>query len=196
MKYLFLVAILFCGFAHGAETQRCNPGDYSPTVNWQVGVASDQSIVSIVWCDDSTGLDWWAAAWNPAETPVNSCAGNVQSESGAALMGAFWASCLTGSGSLTSAQQTTAKHLLTLWMPKMVTPEQQNVWHYANGKLVGKSDGKVAPHTVCQKTVVAAVDGVYYYDISGDYFEDGSIIPPHSAARCRIEVPPAKGWPQ
>ena len=196
MKYLFLVGILVCGFAHGAETPRCNPGDYSPTVNWQVGVASAQSIVSLLWCDDSTGLDWWAAAWNPAETPVNSCAGNVQSESGAALMGAFWASCLTGSGSLTSAQQTTAKHLLTLWMPKMVTPEQQNVWHYANGKLVGKSDGKVAPHTVCQKTVVAAVDGVYYYDVSGEYYEDGGIIPPHSAARCRIEVPPAKGWPQ
>jgi hypothetical protein len=197
MKYLFLLAILCCGLAHAASGPRCSPGSYSPTVNWQVGVASDQSIVSILWCDDSTGLDVWASGWNPAEEPVNACAGSVRSESPMELMAAFWTSCLSGTGSLTSAQQTTMKHLLTLWMPKMETPAQQNVWNYdANGELVGQSKGLVAEHTICQNNVVAVAGGVYYYDVSGETFVDGKTVPAHSAARCRIEVAPAKGWPQ
>jgi hypothetical protein len=196
MKYLFLLAILFCGFAHAAGAPRCTPGEYSPTVNWQVGVASDQTIASILWCDDSTGPDVWGSGWNPAEDPVNDCAAGIRTNSSTALMAEFWANCLTGTGSLTSAQQTTMKHLLTLWMPKMETPEQQNVWHYANGELVGQSTGKVAQHTICQSTVVATVDGAYYYDVSGESFVEGGTIPPHSAARCRIQVAPTKGWPQ
>lgn len=195
MKYLFLLAILFCGFAH-AEVPRCNPGDYSPTVNWQVGVASDQSIVSILWCNDSTGLEWWAAGWNPAETPVDSCAGNIRSESATTLMATFWANCLVRSGSLTAAQQTTVNRLLLLWMPKLQTPGAQAVYQYANGELVGHWDGRVAAHTPCHTTVVASVKGVDYYDVSGEYFIDGTAIPPHSAAVCRLEAPPEKGWPQ
>jgi hypothetical protein len=195
MKYLFLLATLFCGFAH-AEAPRCNPGEYAPTVNWQVGVASDQSIVSILWCSDSTGLEWWAAGWNPAEAPVNSCAGNLRSENASMLMAAFWASCLAGSGSLTAAQQTTVNRLLQLWMPKLETPAQQAVYQYANGELVGHLVGRVAAHTVCQRTVVASMKGEDYYDVSGQHFLDGADIPPHSAAVCRIQAPPEKGWPQ
>jgi hypothetical protein len=195
MKYLFLLAVLFCGFAH-ASAPRCNPGDYSPTVNWQVGVASDQSIVSILWCNDSTGLQWWASGWNPLETPVSSCAGNIRSDSATSVLAAFWASCLAGSGSLTSAQQTTVNHLLTLWMPKLETPGEQAVYQYANGELVGHFEGRVAAHTVCQRTVVASVKGVDYYDVSGQYFTDGAEIPAHSAAVCRLAAPPETGWPQ
>jgi hypothetical protein len=196
MKYVFLLAILFCGFAHAAAP-RCNPGDYSPTVNWEVGVAAEQSIVSILWCNDSTGLEWWAAGWNPVEAPINSCAGNLRSESATTLMAAFWANCLSGNGSLTAAQQTTVNRLLLLWMPKLETPVEHNVYEYANGELLDRPrEGRVPAHTVCQKTVVASLKGVDYYDVSGQYFVDGAVIPPHSAAVCTLAPPPATGWPQ
>jgi hypothetical protein len=200
MKYFLILGILLCGFARAGTgvtaTPRCNPGDYSPTVNWQVGVAADRSIVSILWCNDSTGLDLWAAGWNPAEAPVTSCAGNIQSESAAMLMTAFWANCLAGASTLTSAQQTVVTHLVQLWMPKLQTPSEEFAYQYANGALVGRWEGRVPARTACRRTVVATRDGVDYYDVSGLLFADGSVIPPNSATTCQLVAPPQSGWPQ
>jgi len=195
MRYCLILGMLFCACAH-AEAPRCNPGDYSPTVNWQVGVASDQSIVSILWCNDSVGLDLWAAGWNPAQAPVNACAGNVQSESAALLMTAFWQNCLTGSGTLTSAQQTVVAHLVQLWLPKLQTAEEEGVYRYANGALVGYSEGKLSAHTNCHRSVVATRNGIDFYDVSGLLFANGGVIPANSAAACKLVPPPATGWPQ
>jgi len=195
MRYCLILGILFCGIAHAAAP-RCNPGDYSPTVNWQVGVASDSSIVSVLWCNDSVGLDWWASGWNPNEAPVTSCAGNVRSESATTLLTAFWANCLAGAATLTTAQQTTVRHLLQMWMPKLQTPGDQAVYQYANGEMTGAPLGRVAAHSDCSDKVVATRNGVDYYDVSGLAFLDGSVIPAHSAAACRLVAPPASGWPQ
>jgi hypothetical protein len=196
MKYCFLVAILLCGLAHASTSApRCNPGDYSPTVNWQVAVASDQSIVSILWCNDSTGLNYWATGWNPAAAPVNECAGNIRDASATLLLTAFWSNCMAGAGTLTAAQQTSVNQLLHLWMPKLQTPAQQAVFQYANGKLEGTMEGRVVAHAPCGDTVVAtSASNVDYYDVSGQKFTDGTVIPANSAAVCRLVTPPAAGW--
>jgi hypothetical protein len=195
MRYCLVLAILFCGIAH-AQAPRCNPGDYAPTVNWQVGVASDQSIVSVLWCHDSEGLDWWAAGWNPAEAPVNDCAGNLQSESVITMMAAFWESCLTGGKSLTSPQQTTLNHLLALWLPREETLSIKSVYEYSDGALVGSAQGTVAANTHCGSKVVASAGGEEYYDVSGQKYQNGSVIPEHSAAVCKLVKPPKGGFPQ
>jgi hypothetical protein len=195
MKYAFILAIFFCGLAH-AEAPRCNPGDYSPTVNWQVGVSADQSIVSILWCNDSSGLTWWAAGWNPAESPINACAGNIKSQSAATMMAAFWANCLAGAGTtLTSPQQTAVNLLVQRWIPKLETPGERLVYQYANGALVGRALGVTAAHALCGKTVVATnAKGEDYYDVSGEHYDYGGVIPPNSAAPCSLVAPPAAGW--
>jgi len=194
MRYFVLLGILICGIAHAGP--RCSPGDYSPTVNWQVAVASDQSIVSIIWCSDSDSLEWWGTGWNPADTPVNSCAGNVKSDSAATLIAAFWANCLTGSGSLTAPQQTAINRLVALWIPKIETPAVEPVYQYADGALVGSSQGTVAAQTSCGLKVVASVHGVDYYSVAGEYYQGGGVIPAHMSAACKLVTPPAKGWPQ
>jgi hypothetical protein len=200
MKYLLILGVLFCGLAHANTTgaPRCNPGDYSPTVNWQVGVASDQSIVSILWCNDSTGLQLWAAGWNPAEAPVTSCAGNIRSESAALLMTAFWENCLEGSGTgnLTVPQQTAVTHLVQLWLPKMQAPSQENVYEYTNGVLTNTVEGQLPANSTCHRTVIGTRQGVEFYDVSGLLFTNGSVIPPNSAAVCKLVAPPETGWPQ
>jgi hypothetical protein len=194
MRYCLILGILFCGSVH-AQEPRCSPGQYSPTVNWQVGVASDASIVSILWCSDSVGLDWWATGWDPARTPVNSCAGNVRSESATTLLAAFWTNCLSGTAALTTAQQTEVDRLLQMWMPKLETPREEAVYRYANGALVDH-EGSLAAHSPCSSQVVATHDGVDFYDVSGLAFTDGSVIPAHSAAQCQVVPPPATGWPK
>jgi hypothetical protein len=194
MRYFLILGILFCGIAHAAP--RCNPGEYSPTVNWQVGVASDQSIVSILWCNDAESLEWWGAGWNPMEAPVNSCAGNIQAQSVVTMMAAFWGNCLAGSGSLTSPQQTAINRLVGLWMPKLETPAVEPVYQYDAGALVGSAQGSVAAHTPCLGKVVASVHGVYYYNVASERYQTGGVIPAHMAAVCQLVTPPQTGWPQ
>jgi hypothetical protein len=196
MRYLVILGILFCGIAHASEAPRCNPGDYSPTVNWQVGVASDASIVSILWCNDSTGLGMWSAGWNPVQTPVTSCAGNIKSESPALMLSAFWESCLTGTAAITSAQQTEINHLVQLWMPKLETSQEEGVYPYANGQLTGHSVGRIAANVNCRTTVVATHNSVDYYDVSGLLLANGQVIPAGHASACKLVTPPAAGWPQ
>lgn len=195
MKYLLIFGILFCGIAH-AEAPRCNPGDYSPTVNWQVGVASDASIVSILWCNDTSGLEMWSAGWNPAQSPVTSCAGNIQSESAAVMISAFWANCLETSGTITAAQQTAINRLVTLWMPKLETSADEGIYPYASGQLTGHSIGRIAAKVNCHTKVVATRDGIDFYDVSGLPLADGNIIPADHAAACKLVTPPETGWPQ
>lgn len=195
MRYGLILGILFCGIAHAGP--RCNPGEYSPTVNWQVGVASDQSIVSILWCNDADSLEWWGAGWNPSEAPVNSCAGNIQSQSVVTLMAAFWSNCLAGSGSLTSPQQTAINHLVALWVPKVETATVESVYEYnAEGALVGSAQGTVAANTPCLGKVVASAHGTYYYNVAGGRYQSGGVIPAHMAAVCKLMTPPPTGWPQ
>jgi hypothetical protein len=197
MRYFLILGILFCGIAHAGAGPRCSPGEYSPTVNWQVAVASDQSIVSIIWCNDAEGLDWWGTSWNPKETPVDACAGNIQSDSMITLMAAFWANCLTGSGSLTAPQQTAINRLVALWMPRLETPATEAVYQYdAEGAIVGGSQGSVVIHTPCLPNVVATAHGEYYYNVAGEHYKDGGVIPAHMAAPCALTKPPYAGWPQ
>jgi hypothetical protein len=193
MKYLVILGIFFCGLAHAEAPPRCNPGDYSPTVNWQVGVSADESIVSILWCSDSAGLSWWAAGWNPAEAPVNACAGNIKSQSAEALMAAFWANCLSSAGTLTSPQQTAVNRLVQRWVPKMETSKERYAYEYANG-AIGHPLGITKAHITCGKTVVATYKGEDFYDVSGQLYENGATLPLNSAAICTLVPPPATGW--
>jgi hypothetical protein len=194
MKYFWILGVLFCGLAH-AEAPRCNPGDYSPTVNWQVGVSTDESIVSILWCNDSAGLTWWGAGWNPRDAPVNACAGNIKSQSSTMLLTAFWAHCLSSSATLTAPQQAAVDRLVRRWLPKLETSKDVPVYRYASGALAGQSIGTSAANITCGSTVVATdAHGVDYYDVSGQHYDNDTVIPPDSAAACTLLTPPEIGW--
>jgi hypothetical protein len=195
MRYCLILGILFCGIAHAGP--RCVPGQYTPTVNWQLAVASDQSIVSILWCNDSESLQWWAGGWNPQESPVNSCAANLHSSSAVTLLTTFWGSCLAGSGSLTAPQQTAVNRLVAMWVPKLETPAVESVYQYdPDGALVGGAQGTIDAHSPCLGKVVATVQGVYYYNVAGQHYQNGGVIPAHMAALCQLMTPPPTGWPQ
>jgi hypothetical protein len=194
MRYCLILGILFCGIAHAGP--RCNPGEYSPTVNWQVAVASDQSIVSILWCNDSDSLQFWATGWNPQQSPVNSCAGSAQAST-VNLLAVFWDNCLASGGSLTAPQQTAVNRLVALWMPKLESPAVEPVYQYdGGGTLVGGAQGTIAAHTPCLGKVVASVNGEYYYNVAGQHYAEGGTIPAHMAALCQLMTPPATGWSQ
>jgi hypothetical protein len=80
------------------------------------------------------------------------------------LMAAFWASCLTRSGSLTAPQQNAINRLVARWVPKIETTAVEPVYPYADGALVDRAQGTVAAHTPCGWKVVASVHGVDYYN--------------------------------
>ena len=196
-KWLALVSILFCGAAH-AQAPSCGPGQYPPNVNWQVSVASDATIVTLLWCYEAdVGLTWFFAGWDPIAAPVNACAGKIsRSSSVLTLMAAFWSNCLAGAGQLTIPQTQAAQALQALWLPVLQTTKQEQVLFVDNGVESGTEE--ISAGATCGITAVPVNNNrsTNWYSVAGQTAVDGTTLPSDAVARCSIIYPPVSGWPQ
>jgi hypothetical protein len=178
----------------------CNPGDYMASdgvSNVAVGVATDQSIVTVLWCYEwSKGLTYTVGAWDPVAKPVNMCGMSSSAESVAMFGIAFWHSCLAGIGSTFSApQQTVVKDLLQLWLPKMVTRAAGTVYKLSPAGTIESAGASLAADEPCADAMIfTSPSGAHYYSVAGDKATSGATLPAGSMAQCEITFPPAAGW--
>jgi hypothetical protein len=196
-----LLALFWSGHA-SASTQEplCNPGDYVASAgvsNVAVGVATDQTIVTMLWCYEwSKGVTYTIGAWDPAAMPVNTCGMSSSTESVAMFGIAFWNSCLAGVGStFTSPQQTVINNLLQLWLPRMVTRASETVYQLSPAGTI-ESAGRALPAGAhCGNAMIfTSPVGAHYYSVAGDIATSGEVLPAGTMAQCAIKFPPAAGW--
>jgi hypothetical protein len=198
-----LLALFWSGHASAATPPSqpyCNPGDYMASEgvsNVAVGVATDLSIVTVLWCYEwSNGLTYSVSAWYPAISPVNMCGMSSSTESVAMFAIAFWNSCLAGAGStFTGAQQTVVNNLLKLWLPKMVTRAAESVYRLSPTGTIESAGSALPADAHCgNEMIFTSPMGAHYYSVAGDIATSGAVLPAGTMAQCEIIFPPAKGW--
>jgi hypothetical protein len=204
LSLTLLFALFWSGHASAATPPSqpyCNPGDYMASEgvsNVAVGVATDLSIVTVLWCYEwSNGLTYSVSAWYPAISPVNMCGMSSSTESVAMFAIAFWNSCLAKAGStFTTAQEATINHLLKLWLPKIeVTRAAETVYHVSPGGKIESTGAVLQAGAQCGSEVVyTSPAGAHYYYVGGEIATSGATLPAGSLALCEINFPPAKGW--
>jgi hypothetical protein len=208
MKHLplpltLLFALFWSGHASAAAAPQqpfCNPGDYVASEgvsNVAVGVATDQSIVTVLWCYEwSKGLTYTIGAWDPALSPVNMCGMSSSNESVAMFGIAFWNSCLTGAGStFTTAQHAVINNLLHLWLPKMVTRAAETVYQLSPTGTIESAGTALPANAHCgNEMIFTSPVGAHYYSVAGDIARSGAVLPAGAMAQCAVAFPPAAGW--
>lgn len=205
MKWLAIFALFLAGAVHAQNAPTCNPGDYSPTVNYHVGVSPNGSIVGFIWCDDSSGLKAWGWAWNPVTNPTSACAGNVSSKTVAVALLAVWSSCLASSN-FTADESSAISQLEHKWLPHLVVDYgnggTHTAWSYSGCKGLSctpvNSGQRIAGGTPCSLPGgVATTQPVpnIYYSVTGQISTTGNVLPSGIFTPC-VSVPtPATGWP-
>lgn len=203
LSLTLLLALFWSGHASAGTTQPqplCNPGDYVASAgvsNVAVGVATDQTIVTLLWCYEwSKGLTYTIGAWDPAVSPVNMCGISSSTESVAMFGIAFWNSCLVGGGSnFTSAQQAVIKDLLQLWLPKMATHTAETVYKLSSEGAIESAGAAVPAGAHCGNAMIfTSPAGAHYYSVAGGIAMSGAVLPADVMAQCAITYPPAAGW--
>ena len=201
LSLTLLLALFWSGHVSAATASpQCNPGDYVASEgvsNVAVGVATDMSIVTVLWCyEASKGLTYTIGAWYPAISPVNMCGISSSSESVAMFAIAFWNSCLAGAGStFTTAQETVVNHLLKLWLPRtLVTRTAETVYRVSEGKLEATGSTLQAGAQCSNEVIYTSPAGAHFYYVGGEIATSGTALPAGSLAQCEINFPPAKGW--
>ena len=198
-----LFALFWSGHASAATPQPeplCNPGDYVASAgvsNVAVGVATDQTIVTMLWCyERSKGLTYTVGAWDPAVAPVNMCGISSSAESVAMFGIAFWNSCLVGVNStFTSAQQTVIGNLQKLWLPRMVTHAGETVYRLSPAGTIESTGAALPAGAHCGNAMIfMSPAGAHYYSVAGDVATSGAVLPAGDMAQCAITYPPAAGW--
>jgi hypothetical protein len=178
----------------------CNPGEYMASdgvSNVAVGVATDKSIVTVLWCYEwSKGLTYTIGAWDPAARPVNLCGMSSSAESVAMFGIAFWNSCLAGVGStFSTAQQTVINDLLQLWLPKMVTRAAETVYKLSPAGTIESAGAALPADAHCGDAMIfTSPSGAHYYSVAGDTAKSGALLAAGAMAQCEIAFPPAAGW--
>jgi hypothetical protein len=203
MKWLAIIALLCAGAAHAQNAPTCNPGDYSPVVNYHVGVSPGGSIVGFIWCDDANGLKDWSWSWNPATNPTSACAGNVSSKTVEVALIAVWANCIA-SANFTPDESAAIAQLVHKWSPHLaVAPGgSHTAWNYSGcGALTCppvNSGQRIASGTPCSLPGgVAATQSApnLYYSVAGQISTAGNVLPRGSYTPCVVVPTPPAGWP-
>jgi hypothetical protein len=203
MKWLAILGLLFAGAVHAQNAPTCNPGDYSPTVNYHVGVSGNGSIVGFIWCDNSALLQDWRWAWNPSINPTSACAGNVSSKTVGMALLAVWSACLT-STSFTADEATAISSLVHKWLPHLAVASggTHTVWNYSacsNLSCTPVSSGeRIASGSPCSfPGGIAATQPApnTYYSVAGQISTTGQVLPAGSYTPCVMVPTPATGWP-
>lgn len=203
LSLTLLLALFWSGHAAAWTTQSqplCNPGDYVASEgvsNVAVGVATDQTIVTMLWCYEwSKGLSYTIGAWDSAVAPVDMCGISSSTESVAMFGMAFWNSCLAGIGStFTSPQQTVINNLLKLWLPRMVTHTGETVYKLSAAGVIESAGADLPAGAHCASAMIfTSPAGAHYYSVAGDISTTGAVLPAGVMAQCAITYPPAAGW--
>ena len=207
LRLLLLPALLIAWFWSGHASAAtpspeplCNPGDYMAAdhvSNVAVGVATDQSIVTVLWCYEwSSGLTYTIGAWDPAASPVNMCGMSSSAESVAMFGIAFWHSCLAGVGStFTTPQETVINKLLQRWLPKMVTRAAETVYKLSPSGTIESAGAALPANAHCGDAMIfTSPVGAHYYSVAGDTTTSGGVLPAGTMAQCQVIFPPTAGW--
>lgn len=203
LSLTLLLALFWSGHASAGTTLQkplCNPGDYVASEgvsNVAVGVATDQTIVTMLWCYEwSKGITYTIGAWDPAIAPVNMCGISSSTESVAMFGIAFWNSCLAGMGStFTGAQQTVINNLLHQWLPRMVTHTGDTVYRLSPAGTIESAGALLPAGAHCGNAMIfTSPAGAHYFSVAGDIATSGAVLPAGVMAQCAITYPPAAGW--
>ena len=171
--------------------------------NFHTGTSALGDTVAILWCDDQSGLLYWAIAGNTSGTVVPTCVATAGSSPSWSLnyLQAVWLACTAAAGPLTDDQWAQAVVLMKLWMPRLTVtgPANQNVYTAnADGTrgpqlVTGGAGMQVAPGLSCDGYRLLNA-GARFANVAGRLSTNGLTLPAGSYALCSITYPPAGGF--
>lgn len=203
MKFLVLLALLFCSYAHAQTTvtppPRCMIDQFYG--NFHMGVSAAGDTVAIIWCDDQSGLTYWGMAGKIIPSgPFPPCLMNLSPPSWSlAWLQSAWSACATSS---MNADQFAEFTILTkAWVPRLnVTgPANQNVYTAnADGTrgpqlVIGGIGMQIAPGGFCSGARLKDA-GARFADVSNYLSTNGMRLPAGSFALCSITYAPSTGF--
>lgn len=197
-KYLLLLALLLPWPTHATTLP---PPRCAPTASNFHTQVTDGVTYSLLWCDDSVGLGYWAAVGSAADPTEWQCVTQLPPfKLDTSWLAQAWGRCVTRD--LTPAEMANVNQMAAKWVPRLTVAAGANqpIYLAINADLSrfvrwvnGGVNMSVAPGQWCKWGPRLKTPGRYYrveWLLSANNFT----IPTGGYALCQIAYPPTDGW--